>query len=153
MTTGTCFSDIFDSFLLIVNDYKLINLYDSSEVDFETYLSGWLLYAIQDFDVCSQSLAYTASTKTFTETLTTENQLLLARMMVKYWLSKEVQDVTQMSIHLQDRDFKTFSEAANLTAKSNHLNMVKEDISQALVNYGLKTNDWADWYAGVFYTP
>jgi hypothetical protein len=153
MATGTSFSDIFDSFLLLINDYKLINLYESSEVDFETYLSGWLLYAIQDFSTCTQDLSYSASSKTFTETLTTENQLLLARMMVKYWLSKEVADVTQMSIHLQDRDFKTFSEAANLTAKSNHLLQIKEDISQALVEYGLRKNDWANWYAGIFYTP
>ena len=153
MTTGTSFSEIFDSFLLLVNDYKLINLYESSEVDFETYLSGWILYAIQDFSVCDQSLAYTLSSKSFTETLTIENQLLLARMMVKYWLSKEVQDVTQMSIHLQDKDFKTFSEAANLTAKSNHLNAVKEDISQALVDYGLRKTDWASWLTGTFYTP
>lgn len=153
MTTGTNFSDIFDSFLLLVNDYKLLALYESSEVDFETYLSGWLLYAIQDFDICGQSLAYTVLTKTFIEILTVENQLILARIMVRYWLAKEVQDVTQMSIHLQDRDFKTFSEAQNLREKSNHLDKVKEDISQVLVNYGLKTNDWASWYAGTYYSP
>jgi hypothetical protein len=153
MTSGTSFSDIFDSFSLLVNDYRLISLYESSQVDFETYLGGWLLYAIQDFTVCDQSLVYSASTKTFVESLTTENQLLLARIMVKYWLSKEVADVTQMSIHLQDRDFKTFSEAQNLTAKSNHLNVIKEDISQALVEYSLRKNDWSSWFNGVFYTP
>ena len=153
--TGTSFSCIFDDFTLLINDYKLINLYQSSEVDFEEYLTGWLLYAIQDFGICDQSLTYTntESTKAFTETLTDKNKLLLARIMVKYWLNKEVQDVTQMSLHIQDHDYKFYSEAQNLTAKSNHLNMVKEDISQALVEYNLKSNDWADWYAGVFYTP
>jgi hypothetical protein len=150
---GTTFSTIFDAFTLLVNDYKLVALYESSEVDFENYLSGWLDFAIADFVNCDQSLAYTLSTKTFTETLTTKNQLILARIMVKYWLSKEVQDVTQMSIHLQDRDFRTFSEANNLTAKSNHLDKVKEDISQALVDYGLATIDWASWLTGTFYTP
>jgi hypothetical protein len=153
MTTGTSFSDIFDSFLLLINDYKLINLYESSQVDFETYLSGWLLYAIQDFDVCDQSLAYSVTAKTFTETLTDKNQLMLARIMVRYWMAKEVADVTQMSLHIQDHDYKFYSEAQNLREKSAHLNQIKEDISQALVEYGLRKNDWASWYVGRYYTP
>jgi hypothetical protein len=148
---GTTFSEIYDRFMMLVNDYRLVALYTSSEVDFETYLQGWLEIAILEFYNCDQSLAF--SSTTFTQTLTTKNQSLLARIMVKYWLTKEVQDVTQMSIHLQDRDFRTFSEAQNLAAKSDHLDKVKEDISQALVEYSLDTNDWENWYNGVFYTP
>lgn len=148
---GTSISTIFDRFTMLVNDYKLTALYQSSETDFETYLKGWLDFAINDFDVCTQSLVYSGSL--FTETLTTENQVILAKIMVKYWLSKEVQDVTQMSIHLQDRDFKTYSEAQNLLAKTSHLDRVKEDISQALVDYGLKTIDWSTWFDGTFYVP
>jgi hypothetical protein len=150
---GTKFSEIYDLFMTLQNDFRLAALYESSELDFETYLTAWLDFAIADFSNCDQSLAYTLATKTFTEVLTMKNQLILARIMVKYWLSKEVQDVTQMSIHIQDRDFKTFSEAQNLTAKSNNLNMVKEDISQALVDYGLNTIDWATWLTGTFYVP
>lgn len=150
---GTVVSTIYDRFLMLVNDYKLVALYDSSQTNFETYLGGWLDFAINDFDICTQSLVYSGTTPTFTATLTTENQLILARIMVKYWLQKEVQDVTQMSIHLQDRDFKTYSEAQNIMAKSNHLDKIKEDVSQALVDYGLKTADWTSWLDGTFYTP
>lgn len=151
---GTLLSTIYDRFTMLVNDYKLTALYAASEVNFETYLKAWLDFAIADFQTCTQSLVYTdTGTATFTETLTTENQLILARIMVKYWLSKEVQDVTQMSVHLQDRDFKTYSEAQNIREKSNHLDKVKEDISQALVDYGLRTVDWASWLDGTFYTP
>jgi len=151
--TGTPFSCIFDKFLLLVTDYRLLNLYESSQVDFETYLSGWLLYSINDFDVCDQVLTYSTITKLFTETLTDKNQLMLAKMMVKYWLEKETRDITQMSLKIQDRDYRTFSEAQNLTAKSNHLILVKEEISQALVEYNLKTNPWAEWYAGTYFVP
>jgi hypothetical protein len=153
MTVGTPFSTIFDDFLTLVNDYRLTALYDSSLVDFETYLTSWLDYSIAEFYNCDQVLTYDSTTKLFTVDLTTKNQLILARIMVKYWLQKEVQDVTQMSIHLQDRDFHTFSESQNLTAKSNHLNTVKEDVSQTLVNYGLDTVDWATWFTGTYYVP
>ena len=73
--------------------------------------------------------------------------------MVKYWMQKEVSDITQMSLHIQDHDYKFYSEAQNLREKSNYLNVVKEDISQALVNYDLKSNDWASWYADTYYVP
>ena len=90
---------------------------------------------------------------TFTQTLTVQNQLLLARIMVKFWLMKEVQDVMEMRLHIQDGDFKTYSEAQNLQAKSAHLDKVKEDISQLIVDYGLSTMDWATWLSGTFYVP
>ena len=151
---GTSFSEIFDAFMQLVNDYKLVALYQNSRVNFETYLSGWLISAVNlDFLNCNQSLSYDTTMKAFTETLTQQNLLILARIMVKYWLMREVQDVTQMSIHIQDNDFKTFSEAQNLQAKKSYLAQVQEDVSQLLVNYGLNNIDWTSWYAGSFYTP
>ena len=149
--SGTAFSDIFDSFMLLVNDYKLVALYQSSAVDFETYLSGWLDYAIIDFNNCNQSLAY--SSTTFTQTLTMQNRLILANLMVKYWMAKEVQDIMEMRLHIQDGDFKTYSEAQNLQTKSAHLDKIKESVSQLLVDYGLSKNDWTAWFSGTFYVP
>jgi hypothetical protein len=151
--SGTPFSTVFDSFSMLVNDYRLTALYQTSVTDFQTYLQGWLEHAVLDFDVCDQSLAFDTTVGYFAVTLTDKNILLLARFMVKYWLEKEVNDVTQMSIHIQDRDFKTFSEAQNLQAKTSYLMTVKEELSQTLVDYGLKTNDWTSWLAGTFYTP
>lgn len=153
MTVGTPFSTIFDNFLTLVNDYKLTALYEVSEVDFETFLTPWLNLSIAEFYNCDQILTYDGTTKLFTVDLTTKNQLILARIMVKYWLMREVQDVTQMSIHLQDRDFKTFSEAQNLREKSIHLDKVKEEVSQILVDYSLNAVDWATWYTDTFYVP
>jgi hypothetical protein len=148
---GTTFSEVFDKFMVLVDDYRLVTLFQTSQTDFETYLQGWLDNAILEFYNCDQSLSY--SSTTFGATLTTKNQLILARIMVKYWLMKEVQDVTEMRLHIQDGDFKTYSEAQNLQAKSAHLDKVKEDVSQLLVDYSLNTNDWSSWYNDVFYTP
>lgn len=152
---GTEFSDIFDLFMVQIKDWRLQSLYESSVLDFEVYLSGFLKLSIPQFeDVCNQSLAYDNTTKTFTETLANNNQVILAKLMVEKWLEKEVQDVNQMNLHLQDRDFKVYSESQNLKEKSLHLDKTKEYNSQAITSYSYsKSTDWADWYVGTFYVP
>jgi hypothetical protein len=65
--------------------------------------------------------------------------------MSKYWLAKTVQDILQMNNSLQDRDFKTFSQAQNLQAKQKLYNLKREEISQRLSEYGYKNNVWQDW--------
>lgn len=148
--TGTPFSSIYDLFLQLVTDYRLIVLYNSSQDDLETYLESWLVLSVYDFSSCNQDLTYDTTTRTFTETLSQENINVLARLMVKYWLEKEVQDVTQMSLHVQDRDFKTYAEGQNLKEKTAHLDRVKEECSQLLNDYSYKNNDWSSWFSGSF---
>ncbi len=70
-TTGTALTVIYDNFMMMAKDYRLITLYNTSLTDFENYLEGFLVSAIQAFDVCDQSLAYSAGA--FTETLTQKN--------------------------------------------------------------------------------
>jgi len=148
---ATSFNEIYDQFSMFVKDYNLIALYNASVSDYEIYLSGWLIPAISDFKNCNQSLAYTSST--FTETLSTENIKILALLMKKYWLKKEINDITQMNLHVQDRDFKTFAEANNMLEKRKTYQGELEELSQQLVEYTLATTDWASWYNGVFYVP
>lgn len=152
--SGTNFSDIFDLFMLQIKDWRLRDLYEASSTDFETYLSGFLILSIQKFSVCTQSLSYDDSTKTFDLVLTDKNKVILAQLMVEFWLVKEVQDVTQFNIHLQDRDFKIYSESQNLREKSTHLDKVKEYNSREMTGYSYIDNtDWADWFSGIFFTP
>jgi len=148
---GTPFSSVYDLFMQYVTDYKLINLYNSSVTNFETYLSSWLYSSIADFKNCSQSLLN--SSNSFTETLTNENIKILALLMKKYWLMKEIDDIKQMNLHVQDKDFKIYAESNNMMAKQKRLILQQEELSQILVGYGLDVVDWASWYNGVFYTP
>jgi len=137
---------------MFVKDYRLVALYNTSPSDYATYLSGWLIPAITDFKNCKQSLAYSSSS--FTETLTEENVKILSLLMKKYWLKKEIADITQINLHIQDRDFKTFAEANNLNAKQATYQADLEEVSQMLVDYGFDDSTmWADWLTGVFYTP
>lgn len=148
---GTAYSEIYDSFLMLVKDYRLQTLYDSSLEDFETYLIGFLMPAILEFSpVCDQDLGRDDDKKEFDETLTEENINLLSQLMVKYWMMKNTQDVLQMNLHLSDKDFRHFSENANLKEKSEHLNSIKETISQMLLEYGYRKTDWSAWASGNF---
>jgi hypothetical protein len=142
---GTPLSEIYDVFMSRITDYRLIDLFNSSETNFENYLQAWLEYAIVDFDVCNQDLNYDNTTKLFPEVLTRQNKIILATLMAKYWLSKEVADVTQFRLHITDRDFKVASEGQNLREKSAYLITVKEDCSQMLNSYAYKNNDWSEW--------
>lgn len=148
---ATSFTEIYDQFSMFVKDYNLIALYNASVSDYEIYLSGWLIPAITDFRNCNQSLAYTSST--FTETLSTDNIKILALLMKKYWLKKEINDITQMNLHVQDRDFKTFAEANNMLEKRKTYQGDLEELSQQLTEYTLANTDWSSWYAGNFYVP
>lgn len=147
----TSFATIYDQFMQFVTDYRLIELYNSSVPNFETYLSGFLIPAITDFKNANQSLAYSSST--FAETLSVENVKILALLMKKYWLTKEIDNITQMNLHILDRDFKLHSENQNMREKQNRLILEREQLSQMLVDYGLDNVDWSSWLNGEFFVP
>lgn len=143
---ATTSREVYDLFMMTVQDYRLVDLYNNSEEDFDTYLEAWLLYAINDFTVCNQALEFDVSTDTFSVELNLQNKLILAKLMMKYWLQREVNNITQMNLHITDRDFKIASEAQNLREKVKYLNVVKEDCSQMLNDYGYGHNSWDDWF-------
>lgn len=151
---GTPYSDVFDYFLTHVKDWKLTELYKISPNDFETYLLGFMVTSIPLFTNCRQSLARNDETKEFVETLTEQNVDVLSSIMVEKWLEKEVQDVRQMSLNINDRDFKHYSEAQNLKEKSDQWGKIREKNSQMLVDYGFQdTTYWTNMLSGNYYTP
>jgi hypothetical protein len=141
---GTYFAEINDLFMQIVADYRLTALFNTSEADFNTFMEAWMQYAINDFSICDQSLAF--SSAQFTESLTVQNKIILATLMMKWWLQKNVNDITQMNLHVLDKDFKIASEAQNLREKVSYLNIIKEQCSQLLNDYGYSRVDWDEWF-------
>ena len=149
MTTSLI--DINDLFLTLIDDYRLNKLFEQSVSNFNTHLEGWLLFAIEDFSgICTQELVYDESTQEFSVILTRKHKLILAQIMVKYWLHKEVFNVLQMNNMIQDRDFKTFSAAQNLREKQAALAGKEEEISQLLLEYEMSNNDWDNWKNQLF---
>lgn len=154
---GTLSSEIFDLFLTSVDDYRLTAIYSSGSATLNTFLEPWLLNSIVEFDsICNQDLTYTDAETTgtgdgeFTETLNLENKVILSKIMVKYWLIKTVNNILNMNLVLQDHDFKLHSAGQNLREKQTYLTTVREDISQTLVDYALKFNDWDNWQNQIF---
>jgi hypothetical protein len=142
----TTLAEIYDYFLMTITDYRLIDLFNTSVPDFEDYLQKWLDFSIVDFQVCDQDLNYNDTTKEFPAVLSRDNKIILATLMMRYWLQKTVNDITQMNLHITDRDFKMASEAQNLREKVVALNIAKEQCSQLLQDYAYRRNDWTDWY-------
>jgi len=142
---GTLFTEVMDIFSLLQTDYRLITLYQVSptHVEYIEYLTGFLVQGIEDFSpVCDQSLAYTLSTKTFTQTLTQKNINILAKFVKKYWLEKMIDNVAQVELKVQG-DFKTFAEANNYSAKKEGYILELEKLSQILVEYGYRNqSNW-----------
>jgi hypothetical protein len=74
--------------------------------------------------------------------------------MKKIWLEKEIDNILQMNNLVQDRDFKTFSQGQNMKAKQERYVLMKEEVSQRLVEYGLNNSvDWQAWFNGTYYVP
>jgi len=134
---GTSFTEVIDEFMLLQDDYRLITLFQTSPENFTTYVTGWLIPAITDFEtVCDQKLTYNLTTKYFTETLNKRNILTLAKIVKQYWLQRTVDDVSQMKAKIQT-DFHTYSEAQNYKTMQDRLILMNEEISQLLVKYSL----------------
>jgi hypothetical protein len=147
----TSLIDINDLFLTLIDDYRLNKLFEQSVSNFNTHLEGWLLFAIEDFSgICTQELVYDESTQEFSVTLTRKHKLILAQIMVKYWLHKEVFNILQMNNLIQDRDFKAHSAAQNLREKQAALAGKEEEISQLLLDYEMSNNDWDNWKNQLF---
>ena len=150
---ATSYTTVYDSFMLKIKDYQLTALYQSSPTNFKAYLKGFLIDAIQDFvNSCRQDLTDRDDDTNFEFNIDLEdtNIYILAELMVKHWLEKEIQDTSQMKLHLTDRDFKHYSEAQNLDAKNRYHANVLERTSQLIVDYEFDETDWSGWANGDF---
>jgi hypothetical protein len=154
---ATTTTEIADLFLSRISDYRLDTIFNSSgSLVLNTYMEPWIFDSIVEFDgICNQVLNYTPTSGSvsdgfFSVDLTMKNKIVLSQIMVVYWLEHTVSDILQLSNALQDRDFRTFSQAQNLDAKQKYLAAKREEVSQILNNYSYLNNDWADWRNQIF---
>lgn len=146
---NTTLEDICDLFSSKVRDNRLVALYQSSgSAQYLDYLEPWVLNSIDDFEsICTQDIStYSTTTQSFSVELTRKNKNVLARIMTKYWLEKELQDIQQMKNYVQDKDFRTHSANQAYEAKQKAYAQKCEEISQLLVQYGYDEDvDWENW--------
>ena len=137
--------EIYDLFLQQVSDYRLEVLFETSEEDFENFLEAWLIFSYSEFSNLDIDFDFDTDTGVFSRKLNLQEKSILATLMMRYWLQKLVNDVTQINLHIADRDFRVASEAMNLREKTVYLNTVKEQCSQMLSDYSYRKNDWESW--------
>ena len=138
----TSFDTIIDLALTLIDDYKLIKLYNQSQAKFLAYCDSLLISAIPNFFRCNQSLEYTAETRQFSNELTNAEISILADLWILEWFKKETQDSRKINALLQSSgSFKSHSAAQNLKEKSTYLDGLREKVEQKMTNYQLQNLD------------
>lgn len=141
---GTNFNVVFDIFMTLQKDYLLIELFNNSVEDFEVYLTGFMIQAVEDFSyVCDQKLTYSLLTREFDESLSQKNINILAKLIKKYWMKKMIHNISQLELHVLDKDFTVASEAMNYKEKKDGYILEIEEISHELVEYAYR--DSTNW--------
>lgn len=134
----TSFDTIIDLAMATIQDYKLNNLYSTSEEDFATITNAFLIRGIPEFTNCQQSLAYDTTQNAFNADLTPLEISILADLWVYEWFNWHTQNVTQFEGSMSPSDFKHFSKAENLKQKSEYMDKIREKFNQKMIDYSLK---------------
>ena len=124
-----------------VDDYNLVALYQSSPTDFETYLEGFLIPSIAQFEKYNFSVLSDRNdtTKQFNQDLTIVEKNILALLMSQEWYRKELDTVDEWA-RLLDKDFKSTSPAMTQREKRERFATSREEVSQMIVQYDIDNN-------------
>lgn len=138
----TSFDTIIDLGLTIIDDYKLVKLYNISQRRFEQQCDAYLIAAIPNFTRCYKDLSYNTETREFVNELSSIEISILADLWAIEWFKKETQDSRKINALLQSSgSFKSHSAAQNLKEKSTYLNGLREKVEQKMTNYQLQNID------------
>lgn len=108
---STPYTSVFSVFMRKVTDYSFLNL---SQEDLEDILEGYISSAVVNFKRCRTSLVRDDIEKSFVEDLTEEELEILGTLMVVEWLNPQIYNTLLMKQHLNDKDFKIYSQAQHL---------------------------------------
>ena len=137
---STTYDLIFQKFMHEIDDFDLTSLTEAQML-VENKLT--LSKAVVLFKKCKQLLTRDDTAKTFTNTLTEEEQWIIADYMRKVWLDEKINNGELLKLRLTDKDFKTFSPADQLGT----MNKLKAVYDKELK---LKVNDYL--YDGYLYS-
>lgn len=110
--------------------------------EFKAYCDVFLMQAINNFIDCEQDLTYNLPNRVFIADLTPLEISILADYWGIAWMTRNVQDATQISLKLTSTGgFETHSEAQNLKEKSSWLDRLRERVEQKITQYQLLDSD------------
>lgn len=85
----------------------------------------------------------------FNRELTSKEIYILALGVSIGWYKMQLDDVTQYALHLSSRNFKSYSEQANLAKRLERLNVMEENLSKEITNYQLANINQLPFFGGV----
>lgn len=148
---SSLYSEIYNMFLSDIKDDSLLDFTESERDDI---LHGLLLKAITRFKACEKDLndriepvsedeseTGEAVEGQFNETLTDEEQLILATIMRKYWLNDKIYNLELLQQRMTTKDFKLTSQAEHLKNLSILKSDLDKEISRMIVSYTVYTYD------------
>lgn len=143
---NTTYSEVIELALHILHDYKLDGTIINEDIDtLNKVFAPYVKFAageLENFEIDFEIANRDDVNYTFNSVLTDGQQLFVAKLMVIGYISREVNDIMQMKLHLQTGDFKTFAERNNLEGKQELLNTLKEEINYKITKRGYKGFDW-----------
>lgn len=143
---NTTYSEVIELALHILHDYKLDGTIINEDIDtLNKVFAPYIKFAageLENFDIDFEIANRDDVNYTFNSVLTDGQQLFVAKLIVIGYISREVNDIMQMKLHLQTGDFKTFAERNNLEGKQDLLNTLKEEINYKITKRGYKGFDW-----------
>lgn len=151
--TPTPYTEIFDLVMMSLTSYELDSLLakideNPSDDSGLTYLTGFLVNAIPNFENCRKNLSdRDDNAMTFNIELDYYEVDILSCWTVIQILKKEIFDIRQIRGMLQNKaDANRYSEANLLKEKQNiYINLVEEvDLKQT--RYGIAKQDWKTMY-------
>jgi hypothetical protein len=153
---GTLFSEVYDVFLMDIQDYRLDNLHETNITQFTLFLKGLLVTSKDLFNSSFVDLSYTNATDAngvddsyFNETLTSKEISILAMYVTYRWMERECNDIRQFSLHMSTRDFKIASEANNLKQKVEWCDQLRERVNYEVIQYQNNNLDKIPFFSGV----
>ena len=156
---GTSFFNVYERFMPMIKDYRLDNLYTKDKNSFYEFLRGFLLNSIDMFDGCLTNLDYNGIVEKdengkdvtnyyFNSTLSSKEIYILCLGLMITWYQNDINDVTQFRLHLNTKDFKTYSENMNMKQRSEILDKMKEDLSNNIISYQLSNLSTIPFFNG-----
>ena len=154
------FKDVLNrAYTTLFTDYKLDNLVKMDEEAFYTFLGGFLINSIDMFDGTIQDLTYheekiqdengqEITEYVFDADLSSKEVYILCLGVALGWYKKALDDVTHFKLHLSTKDFKAFSEQANISKRLERLGAMEEELSESITAYQLNNINKLPFFGG-----
>lgn len=131
------YSNIYDMFLSDIKDHTLL---DFEVEDREKILDDLRIKAETQFKQCKNDLLdKDDALKQYNSNLTIEEQLILATLMKKFWMSDKVYNLSLLKQAMSTKDWKIYSQSEHLLRLLDLIKELDRTISAMIVQYTLYT--------------